>query len=324
MGAIDMAGAVRHGLREALQSDERVVLLGRGIGRMGGVFRTTEGLLDEFGDQRIVDMPLDEAGVVGAAIGMALYGDRPVAEIEMADFVYPAFDQIVSEMAKLRYRSGGQYACPTVLRMPYGGGVGGGHYHSQSPEAYFAHTPGLIVVAPSSPADAVGLLRTAVRGDDPVIFLEPKALYESEGELPDADGFTVPFGVASRVREGADVTVVAFGGMVPAATLAADAAAARGIGVDLIDLRTLVPFDIGMLLESVAKTGRAVLVQEAPRTCGYTAELAAVLAEKAVFHLQAPVIRVAGLDTPYPYALERAYIPDDGRVLDAIERVAEY
>ncbi len=324
MSAMDMAGAVRSALREALQHDERVVLLGREIGRMGGVFRTTEGLLEEFGDQRIIDTPLDEGGVVGAAVGMALYGDRPVVEIQLADFVYPAFDQIVSELAKLRYRSAGQYSCPAVLRMPYGGGVRGGHYHSQSPEAYFAHAAGLIVAAPSTPADALGLLRTATRGSDPVIFLEPKALYDVEDDVPEDSAFAIPFGVGARVREGADVTVVAYGGMMPDAARAADAASERGIGVDLIDLRTLVPFDIGLLLESVAKTGRAVLVQEAPRTCGYTAELAAVLAEKAVFHLQAPVLRVGGFDTPYPFALERTYMPDNDRVLDAIERVAEY
>ncbi len=323
MAGIDLAGAVKETLRRALQEDERVVLLGRDVGPMGGIFGVTDGLLEEFGDRRIIDMPLDEGGMVGAAIGMALHGERPVVEVQLADFVYPAFDQIVSEMAKLRYRSGGQYSCPVVLRMPYGGGVAGGHYHSQSPESYFAHTPGLVVLAPSNPADAAGLLATAIRSNDPVVFLEPKAIYGVAGE-PFDDAITIPFGVASRVRQGADVTVVAFGAMVRQAESAAVTAAERGIDVDLIDLRSLVPYDIGMLLESVARTGRAVLVQEAPRTCGYTAELASVLAEKAIFHLQAPIVRVAGFDTPYPYALERTYMPDNDRVLAAIERVAEY
>ncbi len=323
MAGIDLTGAVRQTLRDTMRSDEHIVLLGRDIGAMGGVFGTSQGLLEEFGDQRVIEMPLDEGGMVGAAIGMALYGERPVAEIQLADFAYTAFDQVVSEMAKMRYRSGGQYTCPVVLRMPYGGGVGGGPYHSQSPEAYFTHTSGLVVAAPSNPRDAAGLLRTALAGNDPVVFLEPKALYGVMGDAPDPDHH-VPFGVAARVREGADVTVVAFGAMVREATRAADEAAKRGIGVEVLDLRTLVPFDIGMLLESVAKTGRAVLVQEAPRTCGYVAELAAVLAEKAVFHLQSPVMRVAAPDAPHPYALERAYMPDQDRVLAAIERAAEY
>ncbi len=321
---LEFAQAIRDTLAAEMRRDDRVVLLGHEVGALGGVFRVTEGLIDEFGEQRVVDMPLDEGGVIGAAVGMALYGLKPVPEIQLADFAFPAFDQVISEIAKFRYRSGGQYPCPVVIRVPYGGGVGGGVYHSQSPEAHFAHTPGLVVAAPSTPADAVGMLRTAIRGDDPVVFMEPKALYRGvPGDPPDED-FIVPFGVAECVREGTDVTVIAYGAMLHAARRAADEAAALGIEVELLDLRTLVPFDIGAVLQSVAKTGRAVLVQEAPRSCGYTAEIAAVLAEKALFHLQAPVLRVAGYDTPFPYALERAYMPDNDRVLAAIQRAASF
>lgn len=324
MATLDLAGAIRETLRGEMRRNERVVVLGHGVGSLGGVFHATDGLLDEFGAERVVDMPLDEGSVVGAAVGMALYGLRPVPEIQVADFVFPGFEQIVAEMAKYRYRSGGQYTCPLVLRVPYGGGVGGGLYHSQSPEAHFSHTPGLVVVAPSAALDAVGLLRTAMRGDDPVIFMEPKALYAAGSiELPPED-FVIPFGVADREHMGDDVTVVAFGAMMHETRIAAEKAVELGIGIDLLDLRTLVPFDIGTVLESVAKTGRVVLVQEAPRFCGYTAEIAAILAEKALFHLQAPVQRVAGYDTPFPYALERTYIPDNDRVLEAIKRAASF
>ncbi len=323
MAGIDLAVAVRETLAVEMRRDERLVVMGHDVGAMGGVFHATEGLLEEFGADRVIDMPLDEGGVVGAAVGMALYGLRPVAEIQLADFIYPGLDQLISEAAKLRYRSGGQYACPLVLRVPYGGGVGAGPYGSQSPEAILAHTAGLTVVAPASPEDAGGLLRTALRGADPVVFLEPKALYGiAAGDAPD-DDHTVPFGVAARLREGNDVTVVAYGAMVPAALRAAEQAEGFGIDVELLDLRTLMPFDIGALLESVAKTGRAVLVQEAPRSCGYAAELAAVLAEKALFHLHAPVLRVTGFDTPFPYAAEHVYVPDNDRVLGAIRATAE-
>jgi 2-oxoisovalerate dehydrogenase E1 component beta subunit len=287
------------------------------------VFHATEDLLDEFGDQRVIDMPVDEGGVVGAALGMALYGLRPVAEIQLADLSYAGADQIVSEVAKLRYRSGGQYRCPLVLRVPYGGGLGGDMYQSQSPEALFTHTPGLVVAAPGNAADAAGMLRSALRGPDPVVLLEPRALYGIEGELPGLD-HVVPFGQAERAREGADVTVVAYGAMVPPALRAARQAEQHGIDVEVIVLRTLMPFDIALLLDSVARTGRAVLVQEAPRSCGFCAELAAVLAEKALFHLQAPVLRVSGFDTPPGRAAQHTYIPDNDRVLGAIRAVAEF
>ena len=324
MAGLDLAGAIRESLAQEMRREQRIVVLGEGVGSMGGVFHTTEGLLDEFGAERVMEMPIEEGALLGAAVGMALYGLRPVPEIPFADFVYPGFDQIVSEMAKMRFRSGGQYAAPVVLRVPCGGGVGGGMYQSQSPEAYFCHTPGLLVATPSTPHDAAGLLRTALRGDDPVIFLEPKALYATGSEQMPEEDFSIPFGTAARLRSGDDVTVVAYGAMVEAARAAAEAADGDGIGVDLLDLRTLVPYDIAALLKSVAKTGRVVLVQEAPRMCGFAAELAAVIAEKAVFHLQAPVLRVSGYDTPFPYALERTYLPDEDRVLDAIRRAAAY
>ena len=316
--------AIRHALRSEMQRDDRVVVLGSDVGDMGGIFRATDGLLDEFGEDRVLDTPLAEGGVIGAAVGMALYGLKPIPEIQFADFVYPGFDQIVSEMAKYRYRSGGQYSCPVVVRAPYGGGVGGGHYHSQSPEAYFTHTPGLVVIVPSTPHDAAGLLRSAIRSEDPVIFLEPKRLYATEGDDVAESDFTVPIGEAARLRPGTDVTVIAYGSMVPEAMRAAEDAAERGTSVEVIDLRTLLPFDIGTILESVARTGRAVLVHEAPKFCGFAAEIAAVLAEKALFHLHAPVVRVAGYDTPFPYSLEQTYMPDAHRVGAAIERVAGY
>ena len=324
MATTTLAEAVRDTLAQEMRRDAGVVVMGHAVGKMGGVFHATEGLLQEFGEDRVIDMPLDEGGVVGAAVGMALYGLRPVAEIQLADFVYPGLDQIISEAAKLRYRSGGQYRCPLVVRVPYGGGVGGGPYQSQSPEAFFTHTPGLVVVAPSTAADAAGLLRTALRGEDPVVLMEPKALYGIAADSAPEHEWAVPFGVAARLREGDDVTVVAYGAMVHTAQQAAEQAAEHGVEVDVLDLRTLMPFDIGALLESVARTGRAVLVQEAPRSCGYAAELAAVLAEKAVFHLQAPVLRVTGLDTPVSHAAEHTYVPDNDRVLGAIRAVAEF
>lgn len=322
MPTTDLATAIRDTLAAEMRRNDDIVVLGDAVAGMGGVFHATEGLLEEFGEERVVDMPVDEGGTVGAALGMALYGLRPVAEIQLAELVYAGADQIVSEVAKVRYRSGGQYRCPLVLRVPYGGGAGG-MYPSPSPEALFTHTPGLVVVAPSAAADAAGLLRTALRGADPVVLLEPRALYGVDAAAPEQD-FTVPFGLATCARRGTDVTVVAYGGMVSPARRAAEQAETHGIEVEIIDLRTLMPFDIGMLLESVARTGRAVLVQEAPRSCGFCAELAAVLAEKALFHLQAPVLRVAGFDTPPARAAQPTFIPDNDRVLGAIRAVAEF
>ncbi len=309
--------AVNRGLFEAMQADPDVILLGEDIGVNGGVFRATEGLAQQFGEDRVLDTPLSETGIVGTAIGMALYGLKPVAEIQFLDFIYPAFDQIVSELAKFRYRSGGQYPCHVVIRTPYGGGIKGGLYHSQSSEAYFAHTPGLKVVVPSTPADAKGLLLSAIHDEDPVIFLEPKRIYRSvTGEVPDGD-HRVPFGAARVVREGTDVSLFAYGAMVPPTTEAAEALAGDGISAEVLDLRTLVPLDEDAIVASVEKTGRAVVVHEAPRTCGFGAEVAALLAERAFYSLKAPIARVTGFDTPFPYALENVYLPDAPRIAHA-------
>ncbi len=324
MPQMTMVQAIQDALRVALREDPRVVVLGEDVGRNGGVFRVTEGLQAEFGEARVADTPLAENGIVGGAIGMALYGLKPVAEIQFIDFVYPAFDQIVSELAKMRWRSAGQYACPVVIRAPYGGGIKGGLYHSQSPEAYFCHTTGLTVVIPSTPADAKGLLLAALDGEDPVVFLEPKRLYRTVKEDVPEGRTRVPIGTARVAREGGDVTVLAYGAMVPVALEAAERTAARGGSVEVVDLRTLLPLDTATMLDSVRKTGRVVILHEAPRTCGYGAELAAIVAEQALTSLQAPVLRVTGYDTPFPYSLEHSYLPDAPRVLRAIEHVMAY
>ncbi len=318
MTEMTLVQAVNRGLEEAMRQDPDVLLLGEDIGVNGGVFRATEGLFKQFGADRVIDTPLSETGIVGTAIGMALYGLKPVAEIQFLDFIYPAFDQIVSELAKFRYRSGGQYPCPVTIRAPYGGGIKGGLYHSQSTEAYFCHTAGLKVAIPSTPADAKGLLLTAIHDPDPVIFLEPKRIYRSvTGEVPDGD-HRVPFGRARLVREGNDVSVFAYGAMVAPATEAAEALAAEGLSTEVIDLRSLVPLDEEAVVASVEKTGRAVVVHEAARTCGFGAELSAILAEKAFFSLRAPIARVTGYDTPFPYALENAYLPNAEKIVHAV------
>ncbi|MCI4365656.1 MAG: alpha-ketoacid dehydrogenase subunit beta [Thermoplasmata archaeon] len=322
MTELTLVQAVNRGLQQAMRDDGDVLVLGEDVGLNGGVFRATEGLLKEFGEERVLDTPLSETGIIGTAIGMALYGLKPVAEIQFLDFIYPAFDQIVSELAKFRYRSGGQYPCHVVIRSPYGGGIKGGLYHSQSTEAYFCHTAGLKVVIPSTPADAKGLLLTAIHDEDPVMFLEPKRIYRSvTGEVPDGDE-RVPFGRARLVREGTDVSVFAYGAMIPVVTEAANALAAEGISSEVIDLRTLVPLDEAAILASVEKTGRAVVVHEAARFCGFGGELAALLAEKAFFSLKAPVTRVTGYDTPFPYALENLYLPNVERVSHAVRTTA--
>jgi len=314
---LTLVQAVNRGLHEAMRADPEVVVLGEDVGVNGGVFRATEGLLKEFGAERVLDTPLSETGIVGSAIGMALYGLKPIAEIQFLDFIYPAFDQIVSELSKMRYRSGGQYPCHVVVRAPYGGGIKGGLYHSQSTEAYFCHTAGLKVVVPSTPADAKGLLLSAVADEDPVIFLEPKRIYRSvTGEVPDGD-HRVPFGEARTVRAGSDVSVFAYGAMVPVATEAATALEQEGIQAEVIDLRSLVPLDEEAVLASVTRTGRAVVVHEAARFCGFGAEVAALLAEKAFYSLKAPIARVTGFDTPFPYALEHVYLPGPDRIVAA-------
>src|SRR6478735_7794188 len=324
MPTMNIIEAGRSALQTQMRADQRVVVLGEDIGKFGGVFRATSGLYEEFGADRVIDTPLAEAGIIGTAIGMALYGLRPVPEIQFGDFIFPAFDQIVNELAKFRYRSGGQYPCPVVIRTPVGGGIRGGHYHSQSPEALFAHTPGLKVVIPSNPYDAKGLLLSAIRGEDPVIFMEPKRVYRaSKGEVPEGD-YTVPLGKAKIVREGKQVTVLCYGAMVHTVVEAAEKAAAEGFDPEIIDLRTLLPLDTETVLASVRKTGRAVIAHEAPKTCGYGAELAAMIAEKALMSLEAPINRVAGFDTPFPYTLENEYLPSPDRVALAIKQTAQF
>lgn len=322
MATMTLIQAIRDALDSEMGSNPAVVLLGEDIGRNGGVFRATEGLWEKFGEERVIDTPLAESGIVGMAVGMALNGLRPVAEIQFADFIYPAFDQIVSEMAKLRYRSAGQFCASVVIRAPSGGGIKGGHYHSQSPEAYFIHTAGLKVVMPSTPADAKGLLLSAMRDPDPVIFFEPKALYRTvKGEVPDGE-YAVPLGQARCAREGRDVSLFAYGAMVPVAEAAAAAAQEEGILVEIVDLRTLWPLDVEAVTRSVDKTGRAVVLHEAPRTCGFGAEISALIHERSFLRLKAPVARVAGFDTPFPYALEKQYLPDARRVLEAVRATA--
>jgi pyruvate dehydrogenase E1 component beta subunit len=316
--------AVNDALRLQMRKDSRVVVLGEDVGKFGGVFRATSGLYEEFGAERVFDTPLAEAGIIGTAIGMALYGLRPVPEIQFADFIYPAYDQIVNELAKFRYRSGGQYPCPVVIRTPYGGGIRGGHYHSQSPEAYFVHTPGLKVVVPSNPYDAKGLLTAAMQGEDPVIFMEPKRVYRAaKGEVPDGE-YTVELGKAKVVRPGSQVTLLCYGAMVHTCMEAAQLAETDGFDPEIIDLRTLLPLDTETILTSVRKTGRVVIAHEAPKTCGYGAELAAMIAEKALMSLEAPIARVAGFDTPFPYTLENEYLPSPDRVALAIKQTAQF
>jgi 2-oxoisovalerate dehydrogenase E1 component beta subunit len=324
MPVFNIIQAVNDALRLEMKRDPRVVVLGEDVGKFGGVFRATSGLFEEFGADRVMDTPLAEAGIIGTAIGMALYGLRPVPEIQFADFIFPAFDQIVNELAKFRYRSGGQYPAPVVIRTPYGGGIRGGHYHSQSPEALFVHTPGLKVVIPSTPHDAKGLLLSAIRGEDPVIFMEPKRVYRAaKGDVPEGD-YTVPLGEAKVVREGGQVTVLCYGAMVHTVLEAAARSASEGFDPEVIDLRTLLPLDTQTVIESVRKTGRVVIAHEAPKTCGYGAELAALIAEKALLSLEAPIQRVAGFDTPFPYTLENEYLPSADRVARAIRDTATF
>ena len=317
--------AITMALGEEMERNQDVVLLGEDIGRNGGVFRTTEGLQERFGEDRVIDTPLSESGIIGTAVGMGLYGLHAVPEIQFSDFIFPAFDQIVSEMAKMRYRSGGEWTCPVTIRTPYGGGIRGGHYHSQSPEAYFAHTAGLHIVVPSTPEDAKGLLKTCLRSEDPSLFFEPKRIYRTvKGEVPDDPDFTIPLGQARIARSGTDVTVVTWGAMTHTCLEAADLAAADGVSMEVVDLRTLVPLDEESILASIRKTGRLVVAMEAPRTCGFASEIAALAAEKAIEYLEAPVLRVTGFDTPFPYTLEHVYMPSAKRVHRAVKAAFEF
>lgn len=322
MTQMNMVQAINSGLKGAMQKDDRIVILGEDVGKLGGVFRVTSGLFDEFGDERVIDTPLSEGGIIGTAVGMALYGLLPIPEIQFADFIYPAYDQIVNELAKFRYRSGGEYPAKMVIRTPVGGGIRGGHYHSQHPEAAFIHVAGLKVVCPSNPYDAKGLLLSAIEDPDPIIFFEPKRVYRAaKGEVPD-DVYTVPLTRAAVVRAGQNVTVLAYGAMLYEALDAANRAAEQGVDCEVIDLRTLWPVDIDTILESVKKTGRLVVVHEAPRTCGFGAELVSLVCERVFYHLEAPPVRVTGFDTPFPYSLEMEYMPLSHRILPAVVHTA--
>jgi 2-oxoisovalerate dehydrogenase E1 component beta subunit len=324
MPIMNIIQAVNDALRLEMRRDPSVVVLGEDVGAFGGVFRATAGLQAEFGQDRVIDTPLAEGGIIGAAVGMALYGMRPVPEIQFADFIFPAFDQIVNEVAKFRHRSGGQYPCPMTIRTPYGGGIKGGHYHSQSPEALFIHTPGLKVVCPATPRDAKGLLTAAIRDPDPVLFLEPKRVYRAaKGEVPEGD-FVLPLGQAAVTRAGSQVTLVAWGAMWHEADRAAREAEAEGLDVEVLDLRSLQPLDLDAIVASVTKTGRAVVVHEAPRTCGFGAELVALIQERCFLSLEAPVARVTGFDTPFPYTLENEYLPRAPRILQALRATVTY
>lgn len=321
---MNMVQAIGDALRLEMQADPRVVILGEDVGKVGGVFRVTHGLYDEFGDDRVIDTPLSEGGIIGCAIGMALYGMRPVPEIQFSDFIFPAYDQIVSELAKYRYRSGGEYAPKLVIRTPVGGGIRGGLYHSQSPESLFIHVSGLKVVCPATAYDAKGLLLASLRDPDPVLFFEPKRIYRAaKGEVPEGH-FEVPLGKANVVRPGDAVTVVAWGAMLYEALSAAEQAAAEGVHAEVIDLRTLWPLDIDTLVESVKKTGRLVVVHEAPKTCGFGAEIMSLVTERAFLHLEAPPARVTGYDTPFPYTLEMEYLPLAARILPVLLETARY
>ncbi len=324
MAQLNLVQTVAHTLSLEMARDDSVVLMGEDVGKRGGVFLATEGLFERFGPDRVIDTPLSEAAIIGAAVGMAAHGLRPVAEIQFSDYVYPGFDQLVSQAAKLRYRSGGQFFAPMVVRMPAGGGVKGGHHHSQNPETHFVHTPGLKVVYPSSPADAKGLLSTAIRDDDPVIFMEPKRLYRAvKEEVPDGEHL-IPFGQARVRREGDDVVLVSYGASVAETLKAAAALAEQGISARVIDLRSLMPWDKKTVLEAVAQLGRVVLVSEAPRTGGFVSEITATISEEVLDMLLAPPVRVTGFDTPYPYAQDRLYLPGVNRILRAVQRVLDY
>ncbi|WP_282779859.1 MULTISPECIES: alpha-ketoacid dehydrogenase subunit beta [unclassified Nocardia] len=318
------AGAINVGLRRALEDDPRVVLMGEDIGRLGGVFRVTDALQKDFGNNRVIDTPLAESGIVGTAFGMALRGLRPVCEIQFDGFVYPAFDQIVCQVAKIHYRTKGKVLAPITIRIPYGGGIGSVEHHSESPEAYFAHTAGLRVVSPSTPADAYLMIRQAISLDDPVIFFEPKRRYWDKADV-DFDrldgGEGLPLDRARVCVTGSDATVVAYGGTVATALAAAKIADTEGHSLEVIDLRSLSPIDFDTVAESVRKTGRLVVVHEAPVSGGLGAEIAARITERCFYHLEAPVLRVGGFDIPYPPAkLERHHLPDPDRVLAAVDR----
>jgi len=324
MAAYTLAKALNDGLRRAMEDDPKVLIMGEDVGKLGGVFRVTDGLQKDFGEDRVIDTPLAESGIIGTAIGLAMRGYRPVCEIQFDGFVYPAFDQIVSQLAKMHYRSKGNVRLPVTIRIPFGGGIGAVEHHSESPEAYFAHTAGLKVVACSNPADAFHMIQQSVASDDPIVFLEPKRRYWEKAEF-DPAAQPGPLHEARVIRSGTDVTVAAYGPMVRVALDAATAVEEDGRQLEVVDLRSLSPLDTDTVLESVRRTGRLVVVHEAPTTLGMGAELAARVTEQAFYSLEAPVLRVGGFDTPYPPSrLEEDFLPDLDRVLDAVDRSLDF
>jgi 2-oxoisovalerate dehydrogenase E1 component beta subunit len=327
MTRLTLSKALNEGLRKALENDPKVLIMGEDVGKLGGVFRVTDGLQKDFGEARVVDTPLAESGIVGTAIGLALRGYRPVCEIQFDGFVFPAFDQITSQLAKMRYRSRGLLKLPVVIRIPCGGGIGAVEHHSESPEALFTHTGGLRVVACGDPADAFAMIQLAISSDDPVIFFEPKRRYWEKAEVDTAAGVAAapPLGQAKTVASGTDVTVLCYGPMVRTCAEAAIAASGDGRSLEVIDLRSLSPLDTETIFESVRRTGRCVVVHEAPVTGGLGAEIAARVTEECFYRLEAPVLRVGGFSTPYPPSkLEEYYLPDLDRVLDAVDRTFSY
>jgi 2-oxoisovalerate dehydrogenase E1 component beta subunit len=316
--------ALNAGLRRALESDPKVILAGQDIGKLGGVFRITEGLLADFGEDRVIDSPLAESGIVGTGVGLALRGYRPVLEMQFDGFVFPAFDQIINQVAKFHYRSAGRLKMPMVIRIPFGGGIGAVEHHSECPETYFTHTMGLKVVTCANPSDAYWMIQQAVASDDPYIFFEPKRRYHDKGEV-DTEATPVPLHSAQVVREGTDVSVLCYGPMVKTCLQAATAAEEEGRSLEVVDLRSLSPLDMSTILASVHRTARAVVVHEAPQSHGLGAEIAARLTEQCFYDMEAPVLRVAGYDTPYPPSrMEEDYLPDLDRILDAVDRSLAY
>lgn len=321
---LSIAKALNAGIRKAMQDDPKVLVFGEDVAKLGGVFRITEGLLDEFGSQRIFNSPIAESAIVGTAIGLAMRGFRPVAEIQFDGFVYPAFDQLVSQLAKLTNRSEGHLKMPVVVRIPFGGGIGAVEHHSESPEAYFAHTAGLRVVSPSNPSDAYWMIQQAIQSSDPVIFMEPKRRYWQKG-LVELDQASLGLHQAQVLRAGTDVTIASYGPMVVTSLQAAEIAQAEGVSIEVIDIRSLSPIDFGVIVESVKKTGRLVVAHEAGTFVSISSEIAAKIAELCFYYLEAPVIRVGGFDVPYPAAkLEELYLPDADRLMEAVDRVMAY
>ena len=316
--------AVAFALKQEMERDPKVIVLGEDVGRNGGVFRATEGLYEEFGENRVIDTPISESSIVGTAIGLALYGFKPVAEIQFDGFLYPALDQLMSHVGRIRTRSRGRFTVPLVIRVPYGGGIRAPEHHSDSPEAHLVHTPGIKVVTPSTPYDTKGLLISAIRDPDPVVFLEPKRIYRAiRADVPEEE-YVVPIGKAKIVREGDDVTMVSWGSMMRPAIEAAEEVRDK-TSVEVIDLRTLSPMDLETVTKSVEKTGRVVIVHEAPKTCGVGAELVASITEKVFLSLEAPVERVTGFDVPFPlFKLEKYYLPDTQRISKAIEKISSF